>query len=354
MKILITGGAGFVGSNLAIKLKRKHPDYRIFSLDNLKRRGSELSIPRLKDAQVTFVHGDIRNPEDFEQLETVDLILECSAEPSVQAGYQGGARYLVNTNLTGTVNCLEFARRSRAAMIFFSTSRVYPIQAMRKLPLAAYPDRLDIPESERGQGWSSHGINTDFPLEGSRSLYGSTKLCAELLIEEYREMFGLQTVINRCGVITGPWQMGKVDQGFVTLWASRHFFGGNLAYIGFGGRGLQVRDILHIDDLYDLVELQLTNLTEYNGNHFNVGGGYHRSVSLRELTKLCREMTNKSIEIGCVPDTHPADIPYYISDNQKVSEITGWKPQKSIEATLDDIFGWMRNYRQELKKIFFH
>ena len=352
MKVLITGGAGFIGSNLSIKLKSDHPDYDILAFDNLKRRGSELSIQRLKDAKVEFIHGDIRNPEDLEQVGKVQVILECSAEPSAQAGYEGSSNYLVNTNLVGTVNCLELARKCGAAMIFLSTSRVYPIQAMRELPLIENGSRLDIPADKRGQGWSHEGINVSFPLKGSRSLYGATKLCSELLIEEYREMFGLQTVVNRCGVITGPWQMGKVDQGFVALWASRHFFQSDLAYIGFGGQGYQVRDILHIEDLYKLINEQLTCLVKYDGKLFNVGGGYERSVSLMELTDLCEDLTKTKIDISSVPETHPADIPYYITDNRSVSETSGWTPQLSVEDILKDIFKWLEENSELLEKIF--
>jgi len=352
MKVLISGGAGFVGSNLAIKMKAAHPDYRIFAFDNLKRRGSELSIARLKSAEVEFIHGDIRNPEDLEQLEEVDIILECSAEPSVQAGYDGGSKYLVNTNLIGTINCLELARKSRAAMIFLSTSRVYPIAAMRNLPLERVGDRLDIPKSKSGAGWSAEGIDTGFPMEGSRSLYGATKLCSEILIEEYAAMYDLPAVINRCGVITGPWQMGKVDQGFVTLWAARHLFGGSLQYIGFGGQGLQVRDILHIDDLYELIALQLSRIREYRGEVFNVGGGREISVSLLELTKVCRKLAGNSFALGVQPETHPADIPYYVTDNQAITLHTGWKPARTVQKILMDIFAWLSKNENHLRPIF--
>src|SRR5215469_7762419 len=106
MRIMVTGGAGFVGSNLALMLAQA-PGMRVTSFDNLHRRGSELALPRLRAGGVDFVHGDIRNPEDFEDLPEPDLLIECSAEPSVHAGYETGARYLVNTNLVGTFNCLE-------------------------------------------------------------------------------------------------------------------------------------------------------------------------------------------------------------------------------------------------------
>jgi len=351
MRILITGGAGFVGSNLALKLKQKSPEYIIFALDNLKRRGSELAVSRLANADINFIHGDIRNVEDIEQVGAVDIILECSAEASVQAGYNSDARYLVNTNLGGTINCLEYASKSKAAMIFLSTSRVYPIAAMRNLPLKEFGDRLEISEIETGIGWSSNGIDTRFPLEGSRSLYGATKLCSEILIQEYVEMYEMHAVINRCGVITGPWQMGKVDQGFVTLWAARHFYGGDLQYIGFGGRGLQVRDILHVDDLFELIDLQIRNIKNYRGEVFNVGGGPAISVSLLELTKICRKISGNTVDISIQPDTHPADIPYYVTDNTGVVSKTGWRPSRSVEAILNDIFLWLKNNQEDLRKI---
>lgn len=351
MRVLITGGAGFVGSNLAIKLKANHPDYRIFSFDNLKRRGSELSIERLKDAEVDFIHGDIRNPEDLEQIGKVDIILECSAEPSVQTGYNSDARYLINTNLGGTINCLEFARKFKAAMIFLSTSRVYPIAAMRSLPLEQSGDRLVISKNESGTGWSAKGIDTGFSMEGSRSLYGATKLCSEILIQEYAEMYDMRAVINRCGVITGPWQMGKVDQGFITLWAARHLYDGSLQYIGFGGKGLQVRDILHVDDLFELIDLQMRRIQDYRGNVFNVGGGLGISVSLLELTQICSKMSGNSINIDVYPETHPADIPYYVTNNSDVSSKTGWKPKRSVAAILDDIFSWLRENQDKLRNI---
>jgi CDP-paratose 2-epimerase len=351
MRILITGGAGFVGSHLALSFKREKPDSTIIALDNLKRRGSELALRRLAAGGVEFRHGDIRNPEDLADTGNFDLLVECSAEPSVQAGLYGGERYLINTNLIGTINCLDHARRHDAAVVFLSTSRVYPIAPLRELPLVPTKTRFVIPASNTGPGWSACGITESFPLIGSRSLYGATKLCSELIIAEYVALYGLRAVINRCGVLTGPWQMGKVDQGFVVLWAARHVFGGALSYNGFGGVGLQVRDVLHVEDLYCLIRKQVAQIANYRGKIYNVGGGPDCSVSLAELTEACARHTGQHLVVTSQPQTNPVDIPYYVTDNAAVTKATGWLPQFSLAEILDDIFEWLCDHRDEVEAV---
>ena len=350
MRILITGGAGFVGSNLALALKRQR-NADVISFDNLRRRGSEFAVGRLRDAGVEFIHGDVRSTEDLNDAGSFDLLLECSAEPSVHAGYHGSPAYVIQTNLIGTVNCLEAARRCTADVIFLSTSRVYPIAGLRGLPLERRGMRLDVPAHAQGTGWSARGISADFPLSGARSMYGATKLASELLIEEYRAMYGLRAIVNRCGVISGPWQMGKVDQGFVVLWAARHLFGGRLTYTGFGGEGLQVRDVLHIDDLYNLVSNEIADFAKHDGATYNVGGGAERSVSLAELTELCRTRIDGTIPITGDASTSAADVPYYVTDNSDVTQKTGWVPRRGVADLLDDVFAWLREHRATLESL---
>lgn len=333
---------------------RRDSQWTVVALDSLRRRGSELALRRLAAAGVDFIHGDIRNPEDLEAAGGADLIIECSAEPSVSAGYDGDPRYVVNTNLIGTFNCLEYARRHRSATIFLSTSRVYSIDALRALPLVATASRYELPENSNGRGWSAYGLSEAFPTAGHRSLYGATKLASELLIEEYGAMYALPAIVNRCGVITGPWQMGKVDQGFFVLWAARHLYGGSLTYNGFQGAGFQVRDVLHISDLYDLISHQIRNLETLAGRIFNVGGGPESSVSLHELTDMCERLTTKRVEIGSNPTTRPEDIPYYITDNSLVTSQTGWKPSYTIERSLEDVIDWLDRNREQLLPILGH
>jgi len=351
MKILITGGAGFVGASLALSLKQNYPNYEIVALDNLKRRGSELSLSRLKAAGIDFMHGDIRSKEDFDALPAVDVVIEASAEPSVLAGLDGTPDYLINTNLFGTVNCLNYALKHKAAFIFLSTSRVYPIKTLETLNFAEADTRFVLTDEQPVPGASSRGIAEDFPLTGARSLYGTTKLASELLIQEYNEFYGLRTVINRCGVITGPWQMGKVDQGVMVLWVAKHFFEQQLAYIGYGGTGKQTRDMLHIADLYRLVDWQLHNLDAVNGEVLNAGGGMGSSASLRELTAVCQEITGKTIPIKEVTENRTADIRLYITDNTRVTQLTGWQPQLGIRDIVVDIHNWLSENRAALEPI---
>jgi len=348
MKILVTGGAGFIGSHLALALAR---GAEVVALDNLRRRGSELALPRLRAGGVAFVHGDVRAGEDLEAVGPVDLLIECSAEPSVHAGYGGSPGYLVNSNLVGLINCLDYLRRFGGDLVFLSTSRVYPIAPLRALPLGRRGDRLALPPEAAGPGWSGSGIAEAFPMQGSRSLYGATKLAAELLIEEYRALYGLRAVINRCGVVAGPWQMGKVDQGFIALWLARHVFGGRLSYSGFGGEGVQVRDVLHVADLCDLVAAQIEALAPHDGQVSNVGGGAAQSLSLLELTAACRALTGMRLPMGSDPETRPADIPYYVSDCTALFQRTQWRPRRGLDHILADTHRWLVDERSWLEPI---
>ncbi len=349
--ILITGGAGFVGSSMALQLKAKYPAYEIYVLDNLKRRGSELNIPRLKSAGIHFIHGDIRNKEDFDGLPKIDSILETSAEPSVLAGIDNTPDYLINTNLTGTINCLNFATKNKSDFIFLSTSRIYPIERIENIAFEETETRFKIAEKQNFDGISKDGLNEKFPLDGYRSLYGTTKLASEYFIQEYKQFFGLKTVINRCGVLTGPWQMGKIDQGVVVLWIAKHFWKQPLSYIGYGGTGKQVRDMLHTDDLFRLIDWQMHHLDEINGEIFNVGGGAEISLSLQEMTTLCQEITGNKITIQEVPENRTADIRIYITDNSKVSETTGWRPQIFTKQIFSEIYEWIKENEQQLAGI---
>lgn len=350
--ILITGGCGFVGANLAINFKLENPTVKIICLDNLKRRGSELNIPRLKQYNIEFIHGDIRNKEDLDALPHLDIIIDAAAEPSVLSGIDSTPDYLINTNLIGTINCLNLAVKHKSVFVLLSTSRVYPIKTLNEIPLSESTTRFEIDQEKNNiTGVSTIGINEDFSLTGARSFYGTSKLSAELLVEEYATFYGLKTIINRCGVLTGPWQMGKIDQGVVVLWLAMHFWKKELGYFGYGGEGKQVRDMLHVNDLYNLLAIQIQNVDKYTGISWNVGGGKDVSVSLCELTTLCQQITGNQISIKKVTENRIADIPWYITDNTKISKISGWKPIVSKEKILSETFDWMKSNENILKNI---
>ena len=350
-RLLITGGAGFVGSSLALLFREAYPDWHIIALDNLKRRGSELNLERLRRHGILFCHGDVRNRTDLEAVGRLDTIIECSAEPSALAGLDGDAAYVVDTNLVGTINCLELARRHQAELVFLSTSRVYPYEALNVLPCRETATRFEWKLDRGCTGVSLQGVAEDFPLAGARTLYGATKLCAELLINEYVASYHLRAVVNRCGVLAGPWQMGKVDQGVAVLWVARHHFGGPLSYIGFGGTGKQVRDFLHVEDLFELLHEQLRNVDAHSGQVYNVGGGPEGSLSLRELTELCRRVTGKTIPIGSETETRPGDVRIYLTDTSQVRAAVAWKPRWTVDRIVESIAEWIRDHEQALRPI---
>jgi CDP-paratose 2-epimerase len=348
VRVLVTGGAGFVGGNLVVSLAARHPGWEIVALDNLMRRGSELNLARLRDAGVEFVHGDVREPTDLTAAGPFDAMVECSAEPSVLAGF-ADTSYSVQTNLLGAFNCLERARAEEAFVVFLSTSRVYPVAPQLELALEEEATRFELAGSQPVAGAGSAGISEDFPMAGARTLYGATKLSAELLIEEYADAFGLRAVTNRCGVIAGPWQMGKVDQGVFSWWLLSHLFGRPLTYIGYGGSGKQVRDLLHVDDLIDLVDEQLGDPERWSGVVANAGGGRECSLSLLETTALCRELTGNEVPIGTEAETRPGDVPVYLSDCGRLHSLTSWRPRRGARDVLADLLAWSTEHEDELR-----
>lgn len=349
--ILITGGAGFVGSNIAIKLKENFPRIAVTALDNLSRKGSELTLPRLREHGVTFVHGDVRKSEDLE-FDDVDLIIECSAEPSVMAGVTSSPQYLIHTNLLGAINCFELARTNGVDVVFLSTSRVYPVGLLNDLSFHETETRFELDQKQKIPGASGAGISEEFPLTGARTLYGATKLSAELLLTEYSKNYHINAIIDRFGVIAGPWQMGKVDQGFIALWIAHHVHGKPLTYIGFEGKGKQVRDVVHVDDVFDLLLMQLNDIAKHSGKVFNAGGGKGNSISLLELTRLCQTITKNKIVLREDLKTRDGDVRIYISDISTIMKQTGWKPKKDVTQIVSDTYHWIVDNKNLLRGIF--
>ena len=347
--VLITGGCGFIGASTAIALRSA--GFEVTCFDNLSRRGSELLLRRVQDHGCRFVHGDIRCPEDLARIPGEhQVLIECSAEPSVMAGAAGsGARALININLAGAVNCFELARERELGVLFLSSSRVYPYPRLNALRFRETGSRFEVDEEQPGV--SARGVSVQLPLAGARSLYGATKLCGELLLQEYCAQYGVKAIINRCGVIAGPWQMGKVDQGVFTHWLAAHHWKRPLRYLGYGGQGKQVRDLLHVDDLSALLVRQVGMVGGFSGEIFNVGGGPEVSLSLRETTALCAEVTGNTLEVGSLDETRPADLRWYVTDDGDTRQTFGWKPTRGPKEILADTHSWMRAHDAALQQI---
>lgn len=352
MRVLITGGAGFVGAYLARGF-RQEVGAEVVAFDNLRRRGSELNRSLLHGLGVEFLHGDVRVASDLEDLPgDFDLLVDAAAEPSVHAGVSESPRYVLDTNLQGTLNCLEFARDRGAAFLLLSTSRVYSIPALKQIRLEETPTRFVIGDRQSISGVSPLGVAETFPVDGPRSFYGASKLASEIVTQEYVAAYGLKAVINRCGVIAGPGQFGKSDQGVFTMWLLNHYFKRPIRYTGFGGQGKQVRDLLHPGDLFALIQKQVAAISDYSGEVFNVGGGPAVSTSLAELTSLCRERLGE-VPVSSSLVTSWVDVPLYISDSAKVQRAFGWEPVRSLPQIATDIIDWISHNETVLRNLLF-
>jgi CDP-paratose 2-epimerase len=355
LKVLITGGCGFLGSQLALHLREQ--GHRVVVMDNLVRRGSETNIARLQQHGVVFVHGDVRCSEDFAGLPAgIDFVCDASAQPSVVSGYTNPMFDLTNNTL-GVLHVLEFAREHRCPLIFFSTNRIYGAGRINALPRRETATRFEwdcaawrnLPDESRPTGFDpQYGVSEEFSLDGSgRSIYGVSKLMADVACQEYADAFDIPVIVNRLGVISGAGQFGKIDQGWVVWWAVACWFGLPLKYIGWGGK--QVRDILFIDDVCRLVDLEMGQITGLSNEVFNVGGGALNSLSLLEATKFLEERMGRSVAVTQEDHPRKADTVIYITDNRKVEQVLGWKPRLGIAEGLDSILGWIRENEAELR-----
>ena len=340
MKILVTGGCGFVGTNLCLHLKKKK--FKVISIDNLSRKGSKYNLNLLKNNNIKNFKIDIANFNNLKKIPKVDLIIDCCAEAAVEVSKRELDKVFF-TNLVGTFNILKKAKIDKAKLIFLSSSRVYPLTLLSNLVKQKKMNKK-IKFFKK--------IDEKFSLDGPRSIYGFTKLSSEMLIEEFSYQFGIKFIINRCGVISGPLQFGKQDQGFVSLWLWRHLNKKKLNYIGYGGKGHQVRDVLHIDDLKKLIFLQIKKLSKINNKIFTVGGSIKNKISLIKLTKICQKITGNEIKIGKIKKTSNYDIPIFITNNSKVSKTYGWKVEKDIYEISQDVYKWLSNNKKLIKKYF--
>ncbi len=340
MKILITGGCGFIGTNLSLYLLSK--GFEINTLDNLSRKGSKYNLSLLKKKKIKNFNIDIANFKKIQKLPKYDLIIDCCAEAAVEISKKEIDK-VINTNLIGTFNILKKIKKDKSKIIFLSTSRVYPMSETNKnLKSKVIKSKLKIKKL----------FDENSTTSGAKTIYGVTKLSSEMLIEEFSFAFNIKYIINRLGVTSGPLQFGKQDQGFVSLWVWKHINKSKMKYIGYGGYGNQIRDVLHIDDLCKLIFIQIKNFKRINNKLFTVGGSKKSFISLIELTKICEQLTKNKIKFKKIKKTSIYDIPYYISNNGLVSKTYKWKPKKSINSIVNDVYIWLKNNKHKIKKYF--
>ena len=340
MKILVTGGCGFVGSNISLFLKEK--GYLVNSLDNLSRKGSTYNLKLLKQNKIKNYKFNIENYKFFKKLPKYNLIIDCCAEAAIEVS-KNKIDKVINTNLIGTINILKKAKKDNSKIIYLSSSRVYPIKLLSKnYKLKNFNKKLKVKKT----------INENDIITGPKSIYGLTKLASEMFIEEFSYAYGMKYLINRCGVISGPLQFGKQDQGFVSLWIWKHLNNKNLSYIGYGGHGNQVRDVIHINDLCELILIQIKKFNKIYNKLFTVGGSKKSFTSLKDLTKICEKITGNIIKFKKIAKTSNYDIPYYISDNRKIFKTYRWKPKKNIKNIVNDTYDWLSKNKKKLIKYF--
>ena len=345
MKLLITGISGFTGNCLANALRRRIEGLEVYGLDNLARRGSETNVENLRKSGVYFVHGDVRQPSDFETLPPVDWVLEAAANPSVLAGVDGrsSSRQLLEHNLLGTVNTLEYARRAHAGFILLSTSRVYSIPALASIPVRESGGAFVVdPSQPMPDGAGEQGVSETFSTAAPISLYGATKLASEALALEYGATFGFPVWVNRCGVLAGAGQFGTAEQGIFSYWLHAHAVRRPLRYIGFGGNGWQVRDAFHPDDLAELLAIQMRRGAPAGRAIHNAGGGIANSMSLAQLTAWC---DSRFGAFAPAADHTPRrfDIPWLVMDSRVARQEFSWTPRISLSAILEEIAKHVRD-----------
>ena len=337
MKILVTGISGFAGSNIAINMLQTETKNKIIGFDNLSRPGCERNIEILRNTGIEIIRGDIRNQSDIETLPTVDWIIDCAANPSVLAGLDGqsSSRQLMEHNLIGTINLLEYCKKRKTGLILLSTSRVYSATELAVLPVKTTNDRYELQQSEVF-GISTNGISENFPTSAPISLYGASKLASETLIMEYGKSFDFPVWINRCGVLAGSGQFGKADQGIFSYWIHSFREKRPLKYIGFNGTGHQVRDALHPKDLVPLLSQQIMEPDSEAPKIVNLGGGIENCMSLKELSNWCEERFGSN-ELISSEEVRPMDAPWIVLDSSVAMKAWGWNVQTNIEQILEEI-----------------
>jgi len=327
MNIVITGGMGFIGANLAINLSQNN---KIIIIDNLLRKENKKNYKKLKDISQIF----IEDVSSIKKIKNIDCILHLASDPSVMAGISYKSNIIKN-NIQSTFECLEICKDRKIPLIFFSSSRVYPIETINNLKYERQKKRFNLISSKKGI--KKGGFNENFDLNGLKSIYGFSKYSSEQLIFEYAKIFDFKFIINRLGLTSGYLQNGHINQGILSFmvkkWVNREKFD----VIGYNG--YQVRDILNVHDLCNLISKQIETFSskKFLNKIYNVGGGLNFSYSLNQIIQVLDKMIGLNPKLGYIDQKRLVDIKYYVTDNTKVMNDFDWYPKLDISHTIKDI-----------------
>jgi CDP-paratose 2-epimerase len=339
MKILVTGICGFVGSTLTRALLESAENLQVTGVDNFVRPGSELNRRELAKLGMKIIHADVRSATDFETLPAADFVIDAAANPSVLAGVDGktSSRQLLEHNMGGTINILEYCKTHRAGLVLLSTSRVYSVPPLAALPVEIHQRAFrPVPGGPLPERLTAAGVSEDFSTSPPISLYGASKLASEVIALEYAETFGFPVWINRCGVLAGAGQFGRADQGIFSFWINSHLRRRPLKYIGFDGQGHQVRDCLHPRDLATVLLAQMEHRGDDRPRIANFSGGAANAMSLAQLTDWCDSRFGKHA-VTRDANPRPFDIPWMVLDASMAAKQWDWQPKILLPQVLDEI-----------------
>ncbi|MFL5897092.1 MAG: NAD-dependent epimerase/dehydratase family protein [Solirubrobacterales bacterium] len=334
---LVTGGAGFIGTNLVDRLLRE--GHRVRIVDNLARAGVERNLAWLRKRHGELLEvaiGDLCEPGlAAAAVRGVDTVFHLAAQVAVTTSLED-PRHDFDVNLLGTVNLLEAARaQARApALIFTSTNKVYG--GLEDVELRDTGRRYEPLASAIRRG----GISESRPLDFCTP-YGCSKGAADQYVVDYAKSFGLETVVLRMSCIYGPHQCGNEDQGWVAHFAIRAIDGEPITVYG---DGRQVRDVLFVEDLVEAFLLARENVGQIGGRAYNMGGGPGNAVSLIEVIERIGELHGESPQVRFGP-WRQGDQRYYVTDTRRFQEDTGWRPRVDADEGIERLYGWLRAER---------
>lgn len=336
MKLLITGGCGFLGSNLASDALARGDELIIF--DSLYRNGSRENLAWLqKQGIFTFEHGDIRNPNDITRIVTKhlpDAVFHLAGQVAMTTSI-ANPRMDFETNALGTFNLLEAIRQHapNAAVIYSSTNKVY-----------GDLEQFNYTETDTRYGCIEYpdGFDEKIALE-FHSPYGCSKGSADQYMLDYARIFGLKTVVFRHSSMYGGRQFATYDQGWVGWFCQKAIetSRGELHEpFTISGTGKQVRDVLHAEDMKRLYMAALVNIDKAQGHAFNVGGGIENSLSLLELFSLLEELLNIKLEYRRLP-VRESDQRFFVADIRKAKQLLDWHPLVSAQDGVTRMVKWV-------------